>query len=173
MNKRPEPVNVNTLRERFGVTSRLPAEGRGREAILAELEAMAALESARWEDGFAFHAGSPGRVRIDGFVRSSSFNFSFGPLASTGAFMSVFPPSLPTLDIIEAAGTQIPLGTQNPVTIALPVNSDTNSAGRPASASPVEKSFADTGTYWTLRPEAREISSAASANVSRRGPVTS
>lgn len=53
MDKRPEPVNVHTLRERFGVLSRLPAEGRARGDILAELEQMAALESSRWEDGFA------------------------------------------------------------------------------------------------------------------------
>lgn len=78
-----------------------------------------------FQDGYAGGTASPGRIRIDGFSRSPSFTY-YGSSASGGAFMSVFPPSLPRLDIVEAADTPIPLGNPNPVTVQLPFGSDTN-----------------------------------------------
>jgi hypothetical protein len=44
--------------------------------------------------------------------------------------MFVFPPNTPRLDIIEAAGTVIPFGTNAPVAINLPVGASTNQVVR-------------------------------------------
>ncbi len=69
--------------------------------------------------------GGPGRIRIDGIQRSSSFVTGSGRI-SGGAFMTAFPPSSPRLDIVEAADSVIALGTTNTVTIQLPFGSTTN-----------------------------------------------
>jgi hypothetical protein len=72
--------------------------------------------------------GGHGRVRIDGFERSAAFNYANVPAVciSGGAFMTVFPPSRPRLDIVEAAGTSIALDTPSPVSILLPLGSSAN-----------------------------------------------
>jgi hypothetical protein len=76
--------------------------------------------SGRW--------GGDGRVRLDSLDRSgANFLYSAGPATvSSGALMLVFPNPLPRLDIIEAAGTQIPVGTTTPVIVQLPFGSSTN-----------------------------------------------
>lgn len=45
-------AEMKPYRERFEVFGELPAQGRPRKEVLAELEAMQAAESAQWQDGF-------------------------------------------------------------------------------------------------------------------------
>ncbi|HYQ82006.1 MAG TPA: aspartate aminotransferase family protein, partial [Anaeromyxobacteraceae bacterium] len=57
--------SLKPYRGRRPPLSRLPAEGLGREAVLAEVEALAAEERGRWEGGFASGAvyhGDPDHV---------------------------------------------------------------------------------------------------------------
>ena len=70
-----------------------------------------------------------GRIRIDALDRSS-LNFNVFPpaAASIGAAMFLFPNPIPRLDIISAAGQNIPVGNPNPVTVVLPFGSPTNSS---------------------------------------------
>jgi sphinganine-1-phosphate aldolase len=59
--------SIHPYRERYETHGRMPAEGRPREAVLAELEAMAAEERPKWEDGFAsgaVYAGEPEHVEF-------------------------------------------------------------------------------------------------------------
>jgi hypothetical protein len=67
--------------------------------------------------------GGFGRIRIDTIDRTG-IRFNFDPLAafSVGAFMAVFPPVVPRLDIVEAAGRSIPEGS-GPVAVVLPFGS--------------------------------------------------
>lgn len=62
----------------------------------------------------------PGRIRLDATDRSR-IAFSFNPIStlSTGAMLAVQPNPLPRLDIVEAAGNAIPVGS-GPVTFVLP-----------------------------------------------------
>jgi hypothetical protein len=71
--------------------------------------------------------GGEGRVRIDTMDRYGyrSLHIS-GGLFSHGSQMFVFPPVVPRLDIVEAAGQSIPAGTPNAVNIELPAGSPTN-----------------------------------------------
>jgi len=72
-------------------------------------------------------SGGDGRLRIDTIDRAGiAFNSYNSVPISIGAFMTVFPPGNPRLDIVQAAGTTIPEGTNSPVTITLPVGSDPN-----------------------------------------------
>jgi hypothetical protein len=67
-------------------------------------------------------AGGPGRVRVDTIDRSglSGLNhFGTGPL-TVSSFMKTFPDVSPRLDIVDAAGTPIPLDTDQAVTVILP-----------------------------------------------------
>ena len=70
--------------------------------------------------------GGYGRIRIDTFDRSD-MSFTFDPVSLTtiGANMVVFP-ALPSLDIIAAAGTNIPEGSGSAVSIVLPFGTDPN-----------------------------------------------
>jgi len=72
--------------------------------------------------------GGDGRIRIDSLDRSgANFFYNAGPATvSSGALMLVFPNPLPRLDIIEAAGMQIPVGATTPVIVQLPFGSTTN-----------------------------------------------
>lgn len=65
-----------------------------------------------------------GRIRVDTLDRTGiAFTFATSPGASSiGAFMVAIPEDLGQLDIIEAAGTDIPLGS-GPVSVALPFGS--------------------------------------------------
>lgn len=67
-----------------------------------------------------------GRIRVDTLDRSR-LAFTFGTSAgasSIGAFMDAIPENLGRLNIIEAAGTQIPVGS-GPVSITLPFGAPT------------------------------------------------
>jgi hypothetical protein len=68
-----------------------------------------------------------GRIRVDTLDRTGiAFSFATSPGASTiGAFMVAIPDNIGQLDIIEAAGTSIPVGS-GPVSITLPFGSDTS-----------------------------------------------
>lgn len=68
--------------------------------------------------------GGPGRIRVD-VIDRSGLNLRYEPPASlsVGAFLLVFPSPIPRLDIIEAAGQQIPEGTSGPVLVTLPFGS--------------------------------------------------
>src|SRR5262245_50724243 len=58
---------LRPYRDRFPTFERLPQEGRPREEVLAELEAMAAAERAQWHDGQASGAvyhGDPEHVEF-------------------------------------------------------------------------------------------------------------
>jgi hypothetical protein len=70
---------------------------------------------------------SPGRIRIDTIERRN-LRYTFTPLdaANVGSYMAVFPASIPKLDITQAAGTAIPEGNPDPVTVQLPFDSDPN-----------------------------------------------
>ncbi len=70
--------------------------------------------------------GGGGRVRIDCFNRDALAGVGFiGGELTVGSTMVVFPPVVPRLDVVEAAGTVIPLDSE-PATINLPVGSDPN-----------------------------------------------
>jgi hypothetical protein len=71
--------------------------------------------------------GGGGRVRVDTIDRSGFALVIDAGSFSIGSFMTVFPPGpARRLDIIQAADTTIPEGTDAPVTILLPFGSDTN-----------------------------------------------
>lgn len=71
--------------------------------------------------------GGDGRIRVDCFDKTAlQLDFQPRDLTTVGANMFVEPPVVPRLDIVNAAGTDIPLGTGNTVRIQLPFGSDTN-----------------------------------------------
>jgi hypothetical protein len=68
--------------------------------------------------------GGFGRVRIDLIDRSGfTINFPQPSVLSVGSFMSVFPSTVPRLDIVHVAGNDIPPGTPSPLVFTLPFNS--------------------------------------------------
>lgn len=71
--------------------------------------------------------GNHGRIRVD-CLDKTALTLQFQPLNFTtvGANMFVSPSVIPRLDLVNAAGTDIPLGTGNTVQVQLPFNSDTN-----------------------------------------------
>lgn len=73
-------------------------------------------------------SGGVGRIRIDTIDRSSLSKITLAGQASVGSFMAVFPGPVPRLDIVDAAGTAIPEGNADPVSILLPFGSTTNRA---------------------------------------------
>lgn len=72
------------------------------------------------------YTGSPGRTRIDSIDRFAHGNLTLSGKATRGSQMFVFPPGNRRLDIIHAAGREIPEGTNAPVTVNLPVGASTN-----------------------------------------------
>src|SRR6185295_16789404 len=65
-----------------------------------------------------------GRIRVDAIDRSAlQFNFLSASTTSVGSTMFVFPDVVARLDIIQAAGQNIPEGTSQPVTVLLPFGS--------------------------------------------------
>ncbi len=70
-----------------------------------------------------FTAGA-GRIRID-LVDRSQLSINLQGVPSVGAFMQVFPPGVPRLDIVNVAGRAIPVGTQQSVRVLLPFGSPT------------------------------------------------
>jgi hypothetical protein len=74
----------------------------------------------------ASSGGGAGRIRIDTLDRSGiNFGFNPGGITSIGSMMIVFPEPLPRLNITEAAGTAIPVGS-GPVFVNLPFGSNPN-----------------------------------------------
>jgi len=71
-----------------------------------------------------------GRIRIDCLDRLLSEACrgepTMAPAATRGSQMIVFPPNNPHLDIVQAAGQTIPVGTTNSVSFELPPGPDTN-----------------------------------------------
>jgi hypothetical protein len=65
-----------------------------------------------------------GRIRIDTVIRTG-LNFSIVGISSIGGNLLVFPPTVARLDVVEAAGNAVPLGS-DPVVFTLPFGSDTN-----------------------------------------------
>jgi hypothetical protein len=67
-----------------------------------------------------------GRIRVDTLDRTQ-LRLNFQPVTSlsVGANMFVFPATVPTLDIVEVAGSAIPVGS-GPVTFQLPFGSSPN-----------------------------------------------
>ena len=68
-------------------------------------------------------AGS-GRVRID-FIDASQATLTISPnngVLSTGAFLAVFPPTVPRLDIVSVAGQAIPVDIGGLVQVLLPID---------------------------------------------------
>jgi hypothetical protein len=71
--------------------------------------------------------GGGGRIRIDTLARLDWRNLVFsGGKATVGAQMVTGIPDNRRLDIVEAAGLSIPVGTTNRVNVTLPVGSSTN-----------------------------------------------
>jgi hypothetical protein len=67
-----------------------------------------------------------GRIRVDTIDRTNlRFVFDANGVTTVGANMFVFPSVVPTLDVTQAAGQNIPLGS-GPVQITLPFGSDPN-----------------------------------------------
>jgi hypothetical protein len=64
--------------------------------------------------------GSPGRIRIDCTDAYAFRSLQMNGVATRGSQMFVFPPGAPHLDIIQAAGQNIPAGTNNAVVVNLP-----------------------------------------------------
>ena len=76
--------------------------------------------------GQSFRVGGAGRIRVDLIDRSQLRLGLFPSTAiSVGAFMQVFPPVVPRLDIVNVAGQAIPEGTAGPVQVLLPFGSPT------------------------------------------------
>ena len=73
--------------------------------------------------------GGTGRIRVDVLDRNG-WNFTFYGKFSAGSKMVVFPPTIPRLDILEAAGQSIPFGTNSFVSIDLPRTAPTNQTVR-------------------------------------------
>jgi len=69
------------------------------------------------------NAGS-GRVRIDTVIRTG-VNFTIAGVSSIGGNLLVFPPTVPTLTVTEAAGNTVTNGS-GPVVFILPFGSTTN-----------------------------------------------
>jgi hypothetical protein len=65
-----------------------------------------------------------GRIRIDTVIRTG-LNFSMTGVSSVGGNLLVFPPTVATLNVVEAAGNAVSLGS-DPVTFTLPFGSTTN-----------------------------------------------
>ena len=65
-----------------------------------------------------------GRIRIDTVVRTN-LNFNMQGASTIGGNLLVFPPTVPSLAVIQAAGNNIPEGS-NPVVFTLPFGSSTN-----------------------------------------------
>lgn len=74
--------------------------------------------------------GGRGRIRVD-TIQRDELRFNFQPLdsLSVGANLFIFPPTVPTLDIVEVAGNAIPVGS-GPVTFQLPFGSSPNRSVR-------------------------------------------
>ena len=70
--------------------------------------------------------GSNGRTRIDATDRFKYRGIGMTGTFSRGSQMFVFPLNPPRLDIVEAAGTAIPIGTNAPVVVSLLPGSSTN-----------------------------------------------
>lgn len=68
--------------------------------------------------------GGAGRVRIDTVIRTG-VSFSISGVSSIGGNLLVFPPTVPTLTVTEAAGNIIPNGS-GPVVFTLPFGSTAN-----------------------------------------------
>ena len=76
--------------------------------------------------GGGYFSGGPGRIRIDCQDRYAFRSLIFTGNATRGAEMYVFPATVPRLDVVEAAGQAIPVGTGSTVQIDLPAGSTTN-----------------------------------------------
>lgn len=65
--------------------------------------------------------GGDGRIRVD-TIDLANVNFVFQPSTAVtlGSFLVGIPPNLPRLDIVNVAGNDIPVGTQNAVDFILP-----------------------------------------------------
>jgi hypothetical protein len=72
-----------------------------------------------------FAPAASGRIRIDALDRTGA-RFAASGRGSSGSEMLVFPPVVAKLDIIEAAGQPIAVGTGGPVRVQLPTNASTN-----------------------------------------------
>lgn len=70
--------------------------------------------------------GSPGRIRIDCLDDFAYRTLTYSGSFTRGSEMFVFRPNAPRLAIIEAAGTQIPVGNPGPVTVSLPFGAPIN-----------------------------------------------
>lgn len=86
-------------------------------------------------DGLLQNRSGNGRIRIDSIFRfeptnaavdNIGFNFQPSGVASIGSAMVVFPPNNPRLDILQAAGTTVPEGTNGTVFVELPFGASTN-----------------------------------------------
>jgi hypothetical protein len=65
-----------------------------------------------------------GRIRIDTVIRTN-LNFSMTGVSTVGGNLLTFPPTVPSLAVIQAAGNNIPEGS-DPVVFTLPFGSSTN-----------------------------------------------
>jgi hypothetical protein len=68
--------------------------------------------------------GGQGRIRIDTVIRTN-LNFNMFGASTIGGNLLVFPPTVSSLAVIQAAGNNIPEGS-NPVVFTLPFGSSTN-----------------------------------------------
>jgi len=69
-------------------------------------------------------AGGLGRVRVDTVIRNN-LNLGITGVSSIGGNLLVFPPTVPSLTVTEAAGNLVPDGS-GPLTFTLPFGSSTN-----------------------------------------------
>lgn len=74
--------------------------------------------------GTRFRSAGSGRIRVD-LIDRSELLVNLQGVSSVGAFMQVFPPVAPRLDIVNAAGQAIAEGTPQPVQVLLPFGSPT------------------------------------------------
>ena len=71
-----------------------------------------------------FGTGGDGRVRVDTVIRTG-LNFTISGVSTIGGNLLVFPTTVPTLNVTEAAGNTIPNGS-GPIVFTLPFGSSTN-----------------------------------------------
>lgn len=76
----------------------------------------------RVEGGGGLTGGAAGRIRIDAiFKENLAISMTPTTAGTVGGNMVVFPPNLPKLEIVEAAGRVIDPGSNEPVTVQLPL----------------------------------------------------
>jgi len=102
-----------------GVTGSIANGSGGAVRILSPFVGGTGLVNVQGGGGWAH-----GRIRVD-LIDRTGLTVQLFPTESlsVGSFMAVFPSTVPRLDIVHVAGSDIPPGTPSPLVFTLPFNS--------------------------------------------------